>query len=516
MNQEFDEVFSIVLKECYARRNVLVALFVIVSLTVLVIGSGWPKIYTATTVIQIDTSNILQPLMQGRAETTKPIDHVANAREIISSNENMENIIQHELWIDQHTSEKDSERLKEKIKQKVSIERFGDNLIRMKFEDTDALRSFETLNMMVDYFIKHGEQAKINESQSAFDFINNQVDDYLKKLIEVEDGIKEFRSENPDVRPGLIAEVSNKISKLKDQIQTTDLEIREEKIKYDSIKKQLSGEALIAISQTKEGQYLSKIAELQNEVDALKLDYTDTYPDIIRLKSQIRELKDELKNEIELRKTVIASSKKSGETYIDESMKISPLYQELRSSLSNTETKMATLKTRRDELDKMLEDEYVRAAQIHKAEAQLSDLTRNYQVNQDIYQDLLKRRENARVSKTLDEQHKGLTFKIQEPAKIPLIPTGLRFLHFLIIGPLLGVLVPVGLVFLLVQFDTRVRSTKLIINELEIPVLAEINQFRNPSQRSKEMKNIILLTAVLVITGSIYIYAAIMKYTGAL
>ncbi len=516
MNQEFDEVFSLVLKECYARRNALVALFVIVSLTVLAVGSVWPKKYTASVVIEIDTANILQPLMQGRAETTKPIDHVANAREIVFSDENMDNILQHESWINDYASEKDAERLKEKIKEKVTINRFGNNLIRMEFQDSDALRSVETLNIMVDFFITRGEQAKINESQSAFDFITNQVDGYLAKLIEVEDGIKNFRSENPDVRPGLITEVSNKISKLKDQIQTTDLEIREEKIKHDSITKQLSGEALIAISQTKEGQYLSRIAELQNEVDTLKLDYTDTYPDIIRLNSQIEELKAELKNEIERRKAVISSSRESGEIYIDESMKISPLYQELRSGLSTTETKMATLKTRRDELNKMLEDEYARAAQIHKAEAKLSDLTRNYQVNQDIYQDLLKRRENARVSKTLDEEHQGLTFKIQEPAKIPLIPTGLRFLHFIIIGPVLGLAIPIGLIFLLVQFDTRVRSTKLIINELKIPVLAEINQFRSPVQTSVEKKNIILLSGVLAITGFIYIYAGIIKYLGAL
>lgn len=516
MNQEFDEIFSLVLKESYARRNLLVAIFVIISLTVLAVGSVWPKKYTASVLIEVDTSNILQPLMQGRAEATKPIDHVANAREIVFSDENLDNILQQELWINEFETEKDAARLKGKIKEKVNINRFGQNLIRMEFQDKDAVRAYETLNIMVDFFIARGEQAKINESQSAFDFINKQVEDYLQKLIEVEDGIKKFRSDNPDVRPGLITEVSNKISKLKDQIETTDLEIREERIKHESLKKQLSGEALIAISQTKEGQYLSKIAELQNEVDTLKLDYTDTYPDIIRLNSQIAELKAELKDEIERRKAVISSSKENGEVYIDESMKISPLYQELRSSLSATETKIVTLKTRRSELNKMLENEYARAAQIHKAEAHLSDLTRNYQVNQDIYQDLLKRRENARVSKTLDQENQGLTFKIQEPAKVPLIPTGLRFLHFIVLGPVLAFGAAVGLIYLLVQFDPRVRSTKTIINELNLPVLAEISQLKNRDEVLSEKKNIIMLSAVLVITGAIYVYIGIVKYLGAL
>jgi hypothetical protein len=164
----------------------------------------------------------------------------------------------------------------------------------------------------------------------------------------------------------------------------------------------------------------------------------------------------------------------------------------------------------------MLENEYARAAQIHKAEAHLSDLTRNYQVNQDIYQDLLKRRENARVSKTLDQENQGLTFKIQDPAKVPLIPTGLRFLHFIVIGPILALGAAVGLIYMLVQFDPRVRSTKTIISELNLPVLAEISQLKNRDEILSEKKNIIMLTGVLVITGAIYVYIGIIKYLGAL
>jgi len=516
MNSEVDEIISLVTKEAYARRNAVVAIFLIISLAVLAVGSVWPKKYTASVLIEIDSTNILEPLMQGRAETTKPIDHVANAREIIFGDEIMGQILAQDVWVDEFSGEKEAERIKEKIKEKVSVNRLGKNLIRIEFADSDAIRAYETVNMMVSLFIEKGEQAKIDESQAAFDFINKQVADYLQKLITVEDGIKNFRSENPDVRPGLITEVSNKISKLKSQIEETDLEIREESIKHDSIKKQLSGEAVIAISQTKEGQYLSKIAELQNEVETLRLDYKDTYPDIQRLNSQINELKQELNDEIERRKIVISSSKKNGELFIDENIKISPLYQELRSNVSNTETRLATLKTRRSELNKMLENEYSRAAQIHKAEATLSDLTRDYQVNQDIYQDLLKRRENARVSKSLDQEHQGLTFKIQEPAKVPILPSGVRFLHFAILGPLIGLGLSISLVYLIVQFDPRVRSTKEIINELKLPVLIELEELKTPAASAAEKNNLILLSVLLFMGAAIYIYVGIVKYLGAL
>lgn len=514
MNSEFDELLSITIKECYVRRNVIVILFVIISLAILAIGTVWPKRYTASVLIEIDSTNILQPLMQGRAETTKSIDQVANAREIIFGEEIMNNILAQDVWKEEVVDDLEGARIKELIKKKVSINRFGKDLVKIEFVDSNAIRAFETVNMMANLFIEKGEQSKIDESQAAFDFINKQVGDYLQKLIAVEDGIKKFRSENPDVRPGLITEVSNKISRLKAQIEDTDLEIREAGIKHDSIKKQLSGEALIAISQSKEGQYLSTIADLQNQVQALRLDYKDTYPDIVRLNNQISELKVELHKEIEHRKTVISTSKQSGDVYVDESILISPLYQELRSNLSSTETRNATLKTRRNELSKMLKNEYSRAAKIHAAEATLSDLTRNYQVNQDIYQDLLKRRENARVSKSLDQEHQGFAFKIQEPAKVPILPSGMRFLHFIIAGPILGLLVSIGLIFLFVQYDSRVRSTKTIINDLKIPVLVEIYDFKDQSTVETDRKKAVVLGGLIIFTAVIYIYVSIQKYLG--
>ena len=96
-------------------------------------------------------------------------------------------------------------------------------------------------------------------------------------------------------------------------------------------------------------------------------------------------------------------------------------------------------------MQKMLRNEYERAKRIHGGEATLIKLTRDYDVNQGIYQDLLKRLENARVSRNLDMEQQGLSFKIQEPAKVPLLPTGVRFIHFAIAGIVLGIAVPFGI-----------------------------------------------------------------------
>jgi len=164
----------------------------------------------------------------------------------------------------------------------------------------------------------------------------------------------------------------------------------------------------------------------------------------------------------------------------------------------------------------MLESDYEKSKRINGGEASLAKLTRNYQVNQEIYQDLLRRMERARVSKNLDRENQGLTFKIQEPAKIPLIPTGIRFLHFMIAGIVFGIAAPIGLIYLLIQVDPKIRFSQTISKELDLPVLAEISILSSQSDDQKVYYNLILLGLGLTIVFVIYGYVGWLKFTGQL
>ncbi|MFV1985566.1 MAG: hypothetical protein ACC657_18600, partial [Thiohalomonadales bacterium] len=151
---------------------------------------------------------------------------------------------------------------------------------------------------------------------------------------------------------------------------------------------------------------------------------------------------------------------------------------------------------------------------IHGGEATLAQLTRNYEVNQGIYQDLLRRRENARVSKSLDEERSGLTFEIQEPAKLPLIPTGLRFLHFAIAGLFLGLLIPIAGIMLLLQIDPRVRFSQILAIEMGLPVLAEFRKITSYSELDGMKRDFILFAAGMALVLLIYVYVSWLKFTG--
>lgn len=131
-------------------------------------------------------------------------------------------------------------------------------------------------------------------------------------------------------------------------------------------------------------------------------------------------------------------------------------------------------------------------------------MTRDYEVNRDLYQDLLRRRENARVSMQLDQEERGLTLRVQDPATMPLRPTGLRFMHFAGGGLLLAIALPMALVFLRARFDPRIRSAPHFSRHIGVPLLAVIPTYPTPGERRTQVIRTALSLGIVVMVVVAY------------
>jgi uncharacterized protein involved in exopolysaccharide biosynthesis len=191
---------------------------------------------------------------------------------------------------------------------------------------------------------------------------------------------------------------------------------------------------------------------------------------------------------------------------LDDGIQYNPLYQELKSKLAEARRNGSAIGSRLAATQAMLEEELERSKRIANSENALSELTRDYEVNRDIYQDLLKRRENARVSMELDAKQQGLTFRIQEPAVMPLRPSGLRLMHFAAAGLGLGIALPLGLLFGYARFDPRVRTAAQIERLAGVPVLATVPFYPTPRDRRRTAFHGTML--LLIIAGVLVAYAA--------
>jgi polysaccharide chain length determinant protein (PEP-CTERM system associated) len=476
----------------------LLVAFCVIALLFLAAGLVVPRKFQSAVTIHSGEGNIIGPLMEGRAVPTGVSDHARIAREVIFSRSIMAEILEAGGWGETVTGALPRERVIEEIKQRTRIDSPGPNLIRISYTDAQPERAFRVAERFGELFIRESLEAKERESREAYEFIAARVEEYHTKLLEAEERLKQFRAANLDARPGTDVDVRTRITQIRGAIEEARTSLLELQMRDNALAAQISGEAEVSGLRSRAAQFRQRIAELQAQLDTLRLDYTDEYPDVVRLRHQISDLQ-----------TALAREESGPGRDDDLAAQANPLYQQLRSDLARVRSDMAALRARISENESHLQAELERGRRVADSEAALAELTRDYEVNRDLYQDLLRRRENARVSMSLDAEQRGLTFRIQESAALPLQPTGLRLLHFAAAGLGLGLLLPVGVLFGLLQIDPRARSAQALASSLPVPVLVSIPEFRTPADRRRSVVKMLIAVLAVLAVVALYLWAAI-------
>lgn len=495
------------INEARRRRLMLGIAFALIALAALTAGMLWPRKYVASTTILAQESSIITPLMEGAAAPTANKNRANMARDVIFSRKVMAKILEAGGWMATNPSPVEQDRLAEAIKSRTQVQITRDNLITIAYSDNNAKRTFEVARAFAQLFISESLTSKQRESREAYEFINSQVEAYRAKLTDAEDKLKAYRDANADARPGSEADTAARISQLRTQIETARMDMMERRSMEGSLASQLNGESEVNTVQTANGVLQAQLGELQAQLNKLQLTYTDSYPDVVRIRHQIDDLKKQL--------AAADQRQQAGTpTALDSNVMFNPAYQQIKTQLATARAASASAAARMGASESMLQAELKRSARIANSENVTAELTRDYNVNRDVYQDLLKRRENARVSMNLDAEQRGLNFLVQNPAVMPLSPTGLRFLHFGLAGMGLSLTLPLGLLLALVWFDPRVRSVWQLEQAIGTPVLASIPFYPTPGDRRRDRMRNTIVGLIVIGVGAVYLIAAWIRLKG--
>ena len=496
--QQLTDLAPILLMEMRRHPVMLAAIFAGIALLALLIGVMIPKKYTSSTTILVQESNIIGPLMEGRAVPTGVSDRAGMITEVAFSHKVMTEILKAGGWMAGNPSPLAQDKLSEKVIARTKISNPSNNLIQIDYTDADPQRAYEVTRRFAEMVMQESLATKERESRDAYEFIDSQVSQYHDKLSDAEAKLEQYRNENPDARPGTGADVNARIGELRRQVENAKVDLIDLRSQEAALRSQLSGQDEISIVQSRSGQMRARLADLMSQRDQLLLTYTDRHPDVVRLQHQISDLQQDLQAEESRPKAPLSS------TSINDSTEYNPLYGELKSNLAEAQRRSAAMSSRIASGESMLGTELTRSAHIASSESALAELTRDYEVNRDLYQDLLKRRENARVSMNLDAERRGLSFRIQEPASVPLRPSGLRLLTVTLAGMFIAIVVPLLLLFAMAKLDPRVRSALQIEHDAGLPVLGVVPAYRTKSAQARDIRRISMAAAIFATVPLVY------------
>ena len=469
-----------ILQEVRARKWLALLLFVVVSFGVLAAGFLWPYKYQSETVIFIDDQNIIRPLMEGSAVATEINDTTSAARELLWSRSVIEQVAKDESIFGAEASDADREKLEARVtnlRLNLSVVPRGDSYFAISYQSGSPMRAFQVAQRMGQLFIEETNRRKRSESRNAYEFINNQVRSYERQLAAAEARLQEFLAENVD---GTESDANSRMDSLRNQLELAQLQRSELQARQRSLEFELTRvDPTIRQGRTPDS-YQTRISAMEEQLDTLRLKYHDTYPDIVILREQLQELRRQRTREL-------ARQQPDSLPTAEESIS-NPVYQDIQTELTETRANLQTVNSRIRSFQQLLAEQSTRMERIQENRAQYLELTRDMEVNKEIYDDLLKRREKARVSMHLDVEGQGLNYRINEKAQFPLTASGPGFPIFAAAGLFLGLAAPFGLAAGLLQIDPRVRAREQLEEAFDWPVLAKLPNVRTPFEQRRDRR----------------------------
>lgn len=512
-NFTLDEMMPLLTREASYRRGTLLSIFAVVSLLFLLVGFFWQKQFLSHVTLYVDDSNIVRPLLENLAEASDQRDKANVAREILFSRDIMDRIIDEGGWVEPGDSAVTREKIREEIIRNTIVENINSTLIGIGFYHPTPRVAYETTRRYADLFLEKAMKAQSVETNDAFEFIEDQVETYRGKLEDAEKRLEAFRAQHPGARAGTGGNVDERIMELRRDLEASQLLYAEANQRAKTLTRELSTESSTLNRQYQESRYVEKIGELQSQIDVLRLSYTDDYPDIIRLKQQIEEFKVFAAQERSKNQAGGKSQFQIGNDLYSGSANLSPVYQKLRADAAASKATAESLRSRINQSKGLLEKELSRANQSTKIERELADLARDYQINKEIYEDLVKRRESARVSMSLTKEKQGVLYRIQEPANFPVLPSGLRFMHLATIGLLLGMALPFLYLFAFLKLDPRIRTASGVTEDLELPLLSVVPHMALAGEKTHWLQKRSAVIFVVLTVLIIYAIVGVTKYS---
>lgn len=370
-------------------------------------------------------------------------------------------------------------------------------------------------------FIDANLEVRQQESEGTTKFLVSQLESARANLADQEVKIRQFKGEhigdlptqqtsNLQILSGLQSQLGNENDAL-NAAKQQQVYLQTLVNQYRTLQGTHSGDGTPARLPVIEQQ----LDKLRSQLADLSSHYTDSYPDIRNLKSEIAKTE-------KMRDDIIAEmrNKKSGDSQADgigsvrdevDLSQNSPILQlegqlhANQSEIRNREQAVASLKVKIAEYQSRLNQEPV-------TEQQMADLTRGYDQSKEYYDDLLKKKNQSEMATSMELLQQGERFSVLDPPSLPLkpdFPNRVKFCGMGVgIGLALGVLVAGAFEFI----DDRMHSEKEIKSLLPIAVISEIPEIASQSDEVRTKRKVMLGWGMAAIVGVVILVGSVFNY----
>jgi protein tyrosine kinase modulator len=483
-----------------------------------------PNIYRSTATVLVDRQQIPETFVQSTVTSALETRLQTISHEILSRVRLEELINRFGLYADLRSRvepEEIIERMRNDTKLELkSVETRGQReatvAFTISYQGSDASTVAAVTNTLASFYVEENLKARERQATSTSEFLKVQLENTKERLDEQEQRVSEFKRRHLGELPQQMEANLGTLERLHAQLrlnadnQTRAIERRQ------ALSSQLAeAESLLsapavplviggapALAESPE----ARLTRLKGELARLRTQFSDKYPDVVRLVDEVAALEREIAD-------AKSREPKPGRTPAPPPpAPMTPYVLRLKEALSEVEADIKVFKGEEKRLREGIAGYQTRVENVPRREQEFRELSRDYESTHALYQTLLKRSEEAQLAENMEQRQKGEQFRMLDPAlpsTAPAAPDRLRLLAMVIAA---SVGLAVGLVILAEQVDNSFHAVDAVRDFSAVPVLVSIPMIVTPTGLHRRRRRVRLamsgaLAALVLIVGTGYFAA---------
>ena len=481
------------------RKWSLIIPFLVVLIIAVIVALTLPPVYRSTSTILIEEQEIPAEFVITTVTSYAEQRIQSINQRIMSTTKLLEIIKRFNLYADKQ-EKWTQEEIVEKMREDVSMEPISAEVMdrrtgrpsvatiafTLSYEGKDTPEKIQRVaNVITSLFLEENLQVRQRQTSETTKFLENEMLKVKTQLAEIEAKIAGFKEEHINELPELLQVNMQSLNSIEHNVDRLNELLRTLKERESSLQTQLSG-----IDSVSENQDKSRLDELRLQLVYLKSRFSDKYPDVVKTKAEIAEMKKRVSE------SGISKDTKAG-------IGDNPVYITLASQLSGVKAEIDSVYRQIKEIERKRDDYRARIEATPRVEEQFKVIATEQFNTRAKYEDLMRKVMEAQVAQGLEKEQKGERFTLIDSARLPEKPFKPNRLAIILIGFVLALGAGVGMASMKEFSDQAVRKSETLVSTTSFPVLAGIPEIITAKDITRKRRNYLI-----VVFGCIVIIAA--------
>jgi len=480
-------------RSAWRFRWVAVAVAWTVGLAGLVVVSVLPDVYGASARIYVDGSSVLRPLLGTQIVQPDVSTTLLYARQALLGREYLQRVVSENGLNEDAVTETEREEVLDKLLAGIVIDAVpadpsnranASSIFTFWYRHKRPEVAEGVVRSFMNFLIEDALASNREGTDTAAKFLDDRIAERAARLDKAEQALAEFQRANSDTLPGSEGSYFERIQKEKDELDKTRRELRLLQSRRDALQQQLKSEAPLvsgdpALNRAPPPDSLDgRIQAQRAELERLLLQYTERHPEVIARKQSLEQLEKQRADQ--LRQLGINNPDQQ-----INALGANPVYQAVQIAVNTANAEIAQQEADVADRERRLRELQAQVEKVPGVEAELTRLTRDYEVIKKQYDALVQSRETQQLSQQASTTDQ-VDFDILNPPRVepkPVAPRRLMLLAAVLAVSLGG---GAGLAWLLAQLRPVFSSARALRDISGFPVLGSVSRvFLDPQLMAK-------------------------------